>query len=223
MYMPWDSLTGWPLDPGSPWFPGSPVPPSVPRLPEGPSCPGNPFSPLKKHINITSQEDTWKSSGDGVEQEGSDFMRSQDGSGRGSHEDRWDTLTPSRCLSHGFALLSAAHQGSLFTVPPQQDISKLHLQTCLPSYFPGQIQRVLTFPRLDQELREDKHHVWVLHYILPRGCGPKSDTEAAQGPFLMRLQRIRGKQPVVSPRPTRGRLWPTQLLWKVCMVQWGRY
>lgn len=59
MYMPWDSLTGWPLDPGSPWFPGSPVPPSVPRFPGGPSCPGNPFSPLKKHINNTSQEDTW--------------------------------------------------------------------------------------------------------------------------------------------------------------------
>lgn len=29
---------------------------------------------------------------------------------------------PSRRLSHGFAFLSAAHQGSLFTVPPQQDI-----------------------------------------------------------------------------------------------------
>lgn len=56
MGVPGDSLTGWPLDPGSPWFPGSPVPPSVPRLPGGPSCPGNPLSPFKKHIKTTSQK-----------------------------------------------------------------------------------------------------------------------------------------------------------------------
>ena len=92
-----------------------------------------------------------------------------------------------------FSLLPIKAPSSLFL---PNKTCRLYLQTCLSPHFPGQIQRVLTFPQLDQELREDKHHVWVLHYILPLGCGPKSDTEAAQGPFLMRLQRI----PVVSNR-----------------------
>ena len=57
MCVPWGSLTGWPLDPGSPWFPGSPIPPSVPRLPGGPICPGNPLSPLKKYTKMASQRE----------------------------------------------------------------------------------------------------------------------------------------------------------------------
>lgn len=68
--IPWGSLTGWPLDPGSPWLPGSPVPPAVPRLPGGPTCPGNPLSPLKKqnktkHTKMTRGENGSRGGGGG--------------------------------------------------------------------------------------------------------------------------------------------------------------